>query len=1378
MNQSTLGTEPFNNSQLFKNHYLRDRVTELEEWDCDAEAKQALSRLQTLWHAEQSLVDSYEEDELLDSWIDEVVECLGFDTLSETVLPNGKGQTDRLVFRDESVRREAAAQKRDNDQKAAFNRVSAIVEAKQWDKDFTDELQQRRRYTNSSEQIKYYLDYTPDGAEWGILTNGRKWRLHWANSTSASTYYEIDLPELIEHGDLEKFKYFYVFFRSEAFEKTRGSSFLDKVRNQSERAAKKIGETLQNDVFTALRLIGEDVTDRNNLEIDPGDDERLKQIKEESLIVLYRMMFMLYAESRGLIEPSQDAPQKKYREFFSIDELRYEVFTTINDKGSFEYYSTHSTQLWAQLCDLFGIIDRGGDELGIRAYDGELFDTEATELLPRTALSDRTIAKVIYLIGTTSAETNGQVVLADYKDLNTRHLGSIYEGLLEHQFEVTDEPLVAVKEDEEQTWKPADDVDTDAENGDNIVETVAEGELHVVNDDQKRKTEGAYYTPDPIVQYIVRESVGERVESIRENLIEEGYEHGTHEYFEAYYDEITELRIVDPAMGSGHFLTAAIEYLTDQVMTVAREVEAEKHEHTVKRDIAKECIFGVDRNEMAVELAKVSLWLETLAADLPLAFVDHHLRLGDSLLGAQITDALAGTQTTLENNFQETRQNVLSDVMDSMTELLSIDNETLEDIESMKEIHDEIRSDPLYDRLQKIADVRMADQFGSEMPDTAYETLARAVEDPDEWNTSVETTDWFAAAEDRATEELFFHWDIEFLEVFFDENGQQRENPGFDVVIGNPPYAKIPVERSDIINPDVTTDLYAQFIARAQEILRNDGYLSYITPTSWETGPDFTETRTNLLESGHLRHLVNLPYDVFEDAYVDTAIFVWQATENGDENYCEAVDLSGTRQDPMTAIQNPQTNSYAISDWQEIGIVATDNAWISLYNRVGDDLTVGDISESTRGVLVTDESTESTSATTSIYYPESNESFQRFETIAPTMEVDWDLLDEKPPYEYYEGDRVVIRRLVSRDDRLLGTFASEEFVTDKNTYIFKSDSLRDSDEIGQMTLPSQVTDNDHQLVNEKFLLGILNSSFISWWHLNVEMSASKDDFRQVTLTGLRDLPLPQIVEGEDTEHEIIATGSDDETNNTKMGVDSYIGNGDGSIDALVQELDVDQGATPSVRAVIGHIVTTLIQLRTERLNLNLSVADQLGTYQETVSLSEMGFVQRVENVADTQLNETVDDDDLRMVDAHLGSNPDGSVTIRIEIERKSADAGRGEYQSLGEIDALRISYLSDDEKALLEIFLPYAINNSDEVEGFQRTATLTITLLERLEDDQYLTVPAIDEVRDGLDRYKQIQSRAESLDAQIERAELLLDTLIYNLYGLTEEEIQVIEGVI
>lgn len=145
-------------------------------------------------------------------------EILAFGTQSETTVPgSGGGYNDRLLFDSEETRRDAAKRAMDGNQKAMYETASAVLEAKQWDTNFSKKFDEQRSYRDAAHQIKYYLEHTPERLQWGVLTDGKKWRLYGTKNYATEIYYEVDLPELLEAGTVDDFKYFYAFFRPEAF---------------------------------------------------------------------------------------------------------------------------------------------------------------------------------------------------------------------------------------------------------------------------------------------------------------------------------------------------------------------------------------------------------------------------------------------------------------------------------------------------------------------------------------------------------------------------------------------------------------------------------------------------------------------------------------------------------------------------------------------------------------------------------------------------------------------------------------------------------------------------------------------------------------------------------------------------------------------------------------------------------------------------------------------------------------------------------------------------------------------------------------------------------------------------------------------------------
>ncbi len=373
MSEVLTQADPYANSNLFSSYYLRERVDDLIAWDCDPEAQAVFEELQELYRTERGLVETYNEDQLIDAWIDEVLDILGFARMPEVNLPDDRGFVDRLLFDSPNDRRDAVHLNAEGEARAAFSRGVTILEAKQWEADFEKRFNEDRQYRDASHQIKYYLERTPEAIQWGILTNGRKWRLYGTRDYETQTYYEVDLPELLERGSLDEFKAFYLFFRPAAFRETAGTTFLDTVWSESETAAQELGEDLQDNVFTALQTLGTGFVSTNELGIEADDDAALSELKEQSLVLLYRLMFILYAEARDLIDPDDPKARAEYVENFSLEQLRAKILEEIETGREEEFereYSEYSTTMWSRMQDLFRLIDNGESKLGIPAYNG------------------------------------------------------------------------------------------------------------------------------------------------------------------------------------------------------------------------------------------------------------------------------------------------------------------------------------------------------------------------------------------------------------------------------------------------------------------------------------------------------------------------------------------------------------------------------------------------------------------------------------------------------------------------------------------------------------------------------------------------------------------------------------------------------------------------------------------------------------------------------------------------------------------------------------------------------------------------------------------------------------------------------------------------
>ncbi|MFB6130340.1 MAG: Eco57I restriction-modification methylase domain-containing protein [Salinigranum sp.] len=1343
MSQATLPDSPYLNSNLFSGYYLDERVYALDEWDCDDEAAEALQKITELWGEERALVESYKEDPLLDSWIDPVLEILGFDTISEQTLPAGGGFVDRLLYDSPDARRAAAERKLHDDDAGMFNRACALLEAKQWNADFTAHFSEQRSYRDASHQVKYYLERTPGEVTWGILTNGRKWRLYGTKDYETQTYYEVDLPELIESGSVERFKYFFVFFRPEAFLGSPGTTFLDTVWSESETAAQELGEDLQDNVFTALRVLGEGFVEGNDLDIDPDDEEALTELKEQSLVLLYRLMFILYAEARDLINPSDPHAQHEYDENFSLDEIRVEIYETIDAGHSIdEEYSTYSTTLWQRLQDLFGLIDSGNDDLGIPPYNGGLFDDDAHEFLADHSISNRYLAAVIYRLSTTK-NGDGEDVLADYADLDTRHLGSIYEGLLEHEFRIAGSDMAAVAEDGGQVWKDAGEV-TVAD----AVETVDRGELYVVNDDGERKATGAYYTPDYVVTYIVEETIDPLIDEIRDDLTSRGLEPGDNEYVVAFYRRVRELKVLDPAMGSGHFLTRATGYLAEQVMEEVRELETATlyNEEHVRREIAKECIYGVDINGMSVELAKLSMWLETLAADQPLAFLDHHLKAGNSLVGSDIEEVLTNGdeggddgQLTLTQSFQRTRQQALEHVMDLLQDLLSIDNQTLSDVKAMEETYAEIREDPLFQHLVEMANVHTAERFGLDVPSDASERMAAALRDGD-W-TEIEGQDWFRSAQAMADEEAFFHWRLEFPGAFYDDDGELKEESGFDAVIGNPPW----VDVKGLERPEVLFDLfkssfnrvniYSAFFERSAALISTSGRFGFITPNSYMTQSSYKRLRKVLLEQFELKSIVRLPDDVFSEVTMETAVFIAKSQKMQAPHGYTFQSIIYPRDATVSTIPDAtaERKLIDISSWIQDDLIFdifTSAEERAVIERIEESKqTIEDLFETCLGITPYDKHqghTQEQIENRAFHADkQKNDDYYKLTSGAgiKRYHLSWeggewikygDWLGAEREKRFFTEPRCVVRQIVSSG----GPYGIHAAFTDKTMF---------HTQVGFVLLPS-----DGDILKAKNIVGILNSKLITFYHRKKYLDENKDTFQKILIQDTKRFPLPSGFTNE----------------------------------RLTNHID------------------TIEETREKSLKINLDLLDYLGNYAEGPEFGDIGLFQPASSVRDSILNangSNYDDfgirDKLGITAVKLRRTGD-DITVFLKVRYKPTDTDGLSLDSNGYWysdykEAFTLTDLTENEAALIEAFVPVAVDEAGGFANFRKNATKTNSPIDRL---KALTLPDPDDVADDLDRYLEAKARADDLDAKIEKTDALIDEIVYHLYGLTDEEIELVEA--
>ena len=365
------------NHYLFADYYLDRRASERQEWR-EANAGSAFATITALWRKYKPQGDNEAQTEA--DWIRPVFEALGhrYNVQVGMQTPLGAKVPDYVFYPDEATRQAA---KRGVLTEADFQGALAVGDAKAWERplDRAAPKAVSTLHENPSLQIDTYIRHS--GLPWGILTNGRLWRLyHKDTSKKLDVYYEVDLPALIEQGDVEAFKYFWLFFRREAF--TAGAhvaaapAWLDLVLAESQAYEQGVSENLKAQVYDALRHLGQGFLDLPSNGLQPTA-ETLKQIHDNSLIVLYRLLFMLYAEARDLLPVREN---RLYAEGYSLEALKSRIARDLDDDIP---AAASMSGLWQQLYEQWHVIDAGDAALGVPAYNGGLFRPGQTSL-PRT----------------------------------------------------------------------------------------------------------------------------------------------------------------------------------------------------------------------------------------------------------------------------------------------------------------------------------------------------------------------------------------------------------------------------------------------------------------------------------------------------------------------------------------------------------------------------------------------------------------------------------------------------------------------------------------------------------------------------------------------------------------------------------------------------------------------------------------------------------------------------------------------------------------------------------------------------------------------------------------------------------------------------------
>lgn len=832
-----LSAAPHSNHQLFSDHYLNRTLPQRLDWPQLLEAAAPVRETMTALFA--GFTPSDNEAQTEEGWIKPVLKALGHDFEVQPALktPDGTKRPDYVFYRTQAAL--TANKGKTLTEDLLKTGGYAVGDAKYWDRSLDAALQGKDAAVFSNKnpgyQIAFYIQHS--GMEWGILTNGRLWRLyHRDTAHKLDRYYEVDLPALLQNPDPAAFLYFYAFFRRAAFEP--GPLGVRALLHESRDYAQGVGDTLKSQVYEALRHLAQGFLDYapNGL---VSDAETRKLIYDSALILLYRLLFVLYAEARELL-PVSASPA--YRDSYSLYALKRSVAASLD---AHQTLLPTSAKLWPSLTELFGIIDKGSPPLQVATFNGGLFDPNRHGFLDTKAVGDAHLQAALDKLSRVSGE------FVDYRDLSVRHLGTIYEGLLEYHLDA----LPAEDKDTQDGWSVA-----------------------LLNDKGERKATGSYYTPDYIVKYIVEHAVGPMLDAAIADVTGDA----------AQVEAVLQVNVLDPAMGSGHFLVETTEfiarYLIDLAAAPGKDGQGESDLLYWKRRVAQSCVYGVDLNPLAVELAKLSLWLTTVAKDRPLSFLDHHLRAGNALVGARLADLqLGGAKPKAKQAAEPGQMTMMAD--ESFRQSLSVAvgsmwliegsaAQTVAEVKQQEQLYEALRAG-LTRKYSRLANLVTASHFGVALDKHLWKPLSAYALDP-ESASHPKFAEWAAAADAAASRLRFFHWELEFPEVYFGTDGKSLgDKAGFDAVVGNPPY----VQQEELGPykpffaagyPQVShgvADLSVYFLGQGLRQLRQGGVISFITSGTFRKLNFGAPLRQYLVEQATLIGMVDFgEQQVFTDA--------------------------------------------------------------------------------------------------------------------------------------------------------------------------------------------------------------------------------------------------------------------------------------------------------------------------------------------------------------------------------------------------------------------------------------------------------------------------------------------------------------------------------
>ena len=772
-----------------------------------------------------------------------------------------------------------------------------------------------RRFDNLSPVSHALAVADNENVPWVVLTRASEIRLYSSEAGKGvggkgrtETFVEINLSLIPERLA----GYLMLLFSARALVKD-GS--LEQILSDSSRYAAKLAVRLRERVYRrTMPLLARAVTDR----MESRSEEDLKDAYEQAMTILFRLLFVAYAEDQDLLPYRTNG---RYR-----DHSLTRIASRLADdrKAGRVRFDPNSTSYWDDVRTLWQAVDRGHVGFGVPEYNGGLFATDPTvspagAAIHGLALTDEEFGPALdALLIDDGPEGVGPV---DFRALSVREFGTIYEGLLESQLSLAEEDLALNRKG---VYVPVASAGKGAETA------IPAGEVYLHGKSGARKETGSYFTKPFVVEHLLDKALTPALDAHIATLEKLRETDDEAALAKAFFD----FRCADIAMGSGHFLVAAVDRIEARLSAwlslnpvprvnteldrlrgialgalgdLAHGVDMETSS-ILRRQVARHCIYGADLNRIAVELARLSIWVHTFVPGLPLSFLDHNLLHGDSLIGVvSVDDAMEafnlGSGQGQSSLFRQRVESVLTEALRDLERLAATSDAEKREIDDARAAH--------ADAMDKVTPVR-------ELFNVVTAARAGVVNMPDDYNEElIAELNAAPAVQSEISRLRPVHFPTAFPEVFL------RDRPGFDCVLGNPPWEKVKVEKQQWwgmhlpgvrgmpvgrMNREIEsfrqqrddlnrafeqaikdadrlkqllrtvhshlgagdTDLYQAFCWRNWQLVRSDGTVGIVTPRAALQNKGCTAWRKTVLANGEFLDattLLNTGQWIFDDVH-------------------------------------------------------------------------------------------------------------------------------------------------------------------------------------------------------------------------------------------------------------------------------------------------------------------------------------------------------------------------------------------------------------------------------------------------------------------------------------------------------------------------------